>query len=972
MMSGAKHRMRSKKMRNQPSNVTFSSPGGPGTEMNGQGRSQSDQQEAGGWARGHHKGGNVYSQDLPKCITACTFAKARAAEVNAMLKAVTKTTGSCYVFGALPRHMRRRAMSHNVKRLPRRLRDGAKKMMDKSLKAGQKEKKEQSKAKSRKARRRHGNILLEFNRRQRKNIWLETHIWHAKRFHMVKKWGYCLGERPTYKCYRASYRAMSSHCLMQDLSYLCCVELQGQEEQLLSALSRLTSKDAGPTFAAVQCLSGRRQGSVVLYRANMYPAQPLGSVLFLWRPRIEGCTRRQLWIWAHPTLKQDLLPELRVVCRCSEAVLCSPSLELPVPEPVSAPELPESHDQEQMSVRKRKRGEGHTGNQPAKKLLGDCTQSPSTPLTWKSDLTGIVINDITMEIVRYRLIGPLSHSVLSETLSPAPDCEMKSILDEKPSSSWWPGYMGVDSNMSLHRQQADLFQLLKGVYSTTEIPAGTVLGLTVDDPRLTLPSKRRRATPDLQQAAGVDEERLRELTLRGVPEGLCQSALWERAVRDNVTHNKISEQELNRMRSSLLVPGSRLHPTPLEGRVPILLVHQSGKRVGHEMASWGAGWDLLLPKGWGMAFWVPLVYRGVRIGGLRMAQKHSQHMGVPHFPHDFPDCPAGTRFQEEQEAELRASFTRRPPAKRANYIKHGCLTPFRCPWQQLTEEWEMIVREGSSDLEQADGVTLHSPPPPPRDFTVLRNWKAMRQLSIWCRPTTSKGQRSLHTPRSEPLCCASVASLWDSHSLSLVWVRLTLMAKGRPELHAAVCVPTAEDLSQLKKDPHYTGPQEPLHKDHFKEQIKKNRKNRHKTKAAHKAKESGSAPGLTTAGFDTDSDLKKNIDTSSTPKDATSHPVLASTQGSSSSPPAPAEKLLHGLWPDPLPSVTSHCSRVTLGWATQGDFSLSAGCGEALGFVSVTGLVHTMLKQPAEQRGLVLLRNPSSLQYRFAKINVEV
>lgn len=61
------------------------------------------------------------------------------------------------------------------------------------------------------------------------------------------------------------------------------------------------------------------------------------------------------------------------------------------------------------------------------------------------------------------------------------------------------------------------------------------------------------------------------------------------------------------MRSEVLVPGSRLSPTPLQGRVPILLVHQPGKQVGHEMSSWGAGWDLLLPKGWGMAFWIPLV-----------------------------------------------------------------------------------------------------------------------------------------------------------------------------------------------------------------------------------------------------------------------------------------------------------------------------------------------------------------------------
>lgn len=32
---------------------------------------------------------------------------------------------------------------------------------------------------------------------------------------------------------------------VQDLSYYCCIELQGEEEKLLASLSRLTSKEAG-------------------------------------------------------------------------------------------------------------------------------------------------------------------------------------------------------------------------------------------------------------------------------------------------------------------------------------------------------------------------------------------------------------------------------------------------------------------------------------------------------------------------------------------------------------------------------------------------------------------------------------------------------------------------------------------------------------------------------------------------------
>ncbi len=68
---------------------------------------------------------------------------------------------------------------------------------------------------SRKHRRRPGELLQEYNRRQAKNVWLETHIWHAKRFHMVNKWGYKVAEFPNDKSFRACYRASAKKCLMR-------------------------------------------------------------------------------------------------------------------------------------------------------------------------------------------------------------------------------------------------------------------------------------------------------------------------------------------------------------------------------------------------------------------------------------------------------------------------------------------------------------------------------------------------------------------------------------------------------------------------------------------------------------------------------------------------------------------------------------------------------------------------------------
>ncbi|XP_028327552.1 ribonucleases P/MRP protein subunit POP1 [Gouania willdenowi] len=915
-MSAAKVKMREKKLRNQPSNVQYSSTHSV---------DNSDARQ-GGWVRGHHRDAGGYAKEMPKFITGGTFARARAAEVNAMLKAVNKTPGSSYVFAALPKHMRRRAMSHNTKRLPRRLRDVANRMREKTYQAATKKKKEQAKNKSRKARRRHGNLLLEFNRRQRKNIWLETHIWHAKRFHMVKKWGYCLGDRPTNKCYRPCYRAMSNHCLLQDLSYYCCIELHGEEDKLLAALSQLTSKDTGPTFASAVCLSGCRQGSLTVYKAGQYPSHPLGLVTFLWRPRTQGSALRQLWIWAHPTLKQDLLAELQAVCLCSEAVAMVTPVEA---HPTTEPEPEKSSEAKLVPGKKRKRNHKDSSEPSAKKILGDGTRSTTSPVTWKSSLTGIIINDLTMELVRFRLIGPQSHSVLTDTLEAATRCEVlcKEQQPTHTSSLWWPELCKDESRMKLHQQQADLFHTLKSIFSSSELTAGTVLSLTVDDPRLNLPTKKVQALPCVQQAEEVCEEKRRELTLRGVPEHCCQSFLWDQSVRNSVTDNKIPEQTLNRMRREVLVPGSRLSPTPLQGRVPILLVHQPGKQLGTERTGWGAGWDLLLPKGWGMAFWVPLVYRGVRVGGLNMSLKHNQNKATPHFPHDYPDCPAGVRFQDEQEAELLNKLKRRPPAKRPNYIKLGCLAPLRCPWQQLAEEWELISRDLREEKTH-DGPVEQQVSPlggatvKPQHFTVLRSRSSLRLLSCWCRPSSSKGQRLRGVGESSPLSHSAASALVEAHRMSVVWVRLSLLSKGKPELHAMLCAPTAEDLRLLAKEQRANGPQEPPHKDHFKSRIGRSKKSQ-----------------------------------------KTASPANDTSQSSD---------LVIGLWPDPLPSVSSHCSRVMLGWVTQGDFSLSAGCGEALGFITVSGLIHTLIKQPVEHRGTLLLRNPASLHYRFIKVNIEV
>ncbi|XP_008574159.1 PREDICTED: ribonucleases P/MRP protein subunit POP1 [Galeopterus variegatus] len=1023
-MSNAKERKHAKKMRNQPTNVTLSSGfvadrgvkhrnrGGKPFQAQRQephyGTSRQRQtkmtphsllepdvnepssskvmfKKKGGWKAGPEG----TSQEIPKYITASTFAQARAAEISAMLKAVTQKSSNSLVFQTLPRHMRRRAMSHNVKRLPRRLQEIAQKEAEKAVH----QKKEHSKNKCHKARRCHINRMLEFNRRQKKNIWLETHIWHAKRFHMVKKWGYCLGERPTAKSHRACYRAMTQHCLLQDLSYYCCLELKGREEEILKALSQMCSIDTGLTFAAVHCLSGKRQGSVMLYRANKYPREMLGPVTFIWKSEmIPGDTSesRQLWIWLHPAVKQDILEEIKAVCQCTEPIkstVCIPEL-LTSSQEKNHTELPD----EKIGKKRKRKGDGEN-TKPIKKVVGDGTRDPCQPYSWISPATGIIISDLTMEMNRFRLIGPLSHSILTEALKVA-SVHTGGEDAEKTPHRWWIETCENPGSISLHRRQEAVFELLGGITSPAEIPAGTILGLTVGDPRVNLPQKKSKALSNPEKCQ--DNEKVRQLLLEGVPVECTHSFIWNQDICKSVTENKISDQDLNRKRSELLVPGSQLVLGPHESKIPILLIQQPGKMTGEDQLGWGSGWDVLLPKGWGMAFWIPFIYRGARVGGLKEAAVHSQYKRSPNIPGDFPDCPAGILFAEEQAKTLLEKYKRRPPAKRPNYVKLGTVAPFCCPWEHLTQDWESRVQaqeessaasspngeetdlrrhmvpcvptpEKTHQLSNEVGTSVNDPREPEEvmdtdcqdqagtkmvmypdagenhvaaansQLFVLRSRKLLKQLSAWCGPCSEESRAARRAPGrgQQELTREACLSIMDHFPRALVWVSLSLLRKGSPEPHTMICVPAKEDLLQLSQDQHYCGPQEAKHSDLFKRKILKQKEKKKLEKRQNRG--------------------------------------CATSEGLGAGDPATGQEALTlGLWSGPLPRVTSHCSRVLLGFVTQGDFSMAVGHGEALGFVSLTGLLDMLSSQPPAQRGLVLLRPPASVQYRFSRVAIEV
>lgn len=83
--------------------------------------------------------------------------------------------------------------------------------MARSAAAGSADKKKEP---SRKQRRKGRSLREEQRRRERDHVWLETHVWHAKRFKMVDRYGYRLAESASDKGVRAAYRSLMHGCLL--------------------------------------------------------------------------------------------------------------------------------------------------------------------------------------------------------------------------------------------------------------------------------------------------------------------------------------------------------------------------------------------------------------------------------------------------------------------------------------------------------------------------------------------------------------------------------------------------------------------------------------------------------------------------------------------------------------------------------------------------------------------------------------
>ncbi|KAJ1658688.1 Ribonucleases P/MRP protein subunit pop1 [Dispira simplex] len=260
--------------------------------------------------------------EIPPFFSVDRFLEARAAEIMTMEKAIdqARLANNVRAMQTLPRNLRRRTASHNVKRLPYRLRTKA---LQEVAKSGGVKAVKKKKPNSRRTRRYPGNIAEEFRRRQRDKRWLETHMWHAKRMKMVQRWGCMVAEHHNERSIKASYRATKHLVLATDMSYCAVIELRGGWSTLAGVLAMLLDPTTLLPFTHERYVSGAHQYTGQLFHPLRFPFDHIAPVTLLWQPLESSssapstamvvdsasdapCNRR-VWLILHPAAKQEVI-----------------------------------------------------------------------------------------------------------------------------------------------------------------------------------------------------------------------------------------------------------------------------------------------------------------------------------------------------------------------------------------------------------------------------------------------------------------------------------------------------------------------------------------------------------------------------------------------------------------------------------------------------------------------------------------
>lgn len=583
------------------------------------------------------------------------FLNAREFEIKALESSMRKckAANATRVFQQVPRAMRRRTASHNVKRVPKRLRERARReMIDDNtptvearkrrprttrariraetakklaaLAATKKKKLLKKRAaegastaadgavpkptvQTRPARPKIRRDKLseppratsKFRKRQANKTWLPTHLWHAKRATMTEPskplWRFAVPITPTEKCYRPTHRASGQKgTVAWDMSYMSTIGLYGPAEGVERVLRALGLVQESLWGARGQkWRAGVRKWSGTLSRQTKDSRRDIGPATIVWNPQA------------------------------------------PTPTPAPAP-APADDDDDRTTSR--------TSGKRQRQLF--IRTHPSCFHELFQELLKLIaihkpqihVQDLRFEIGSIELTGPASTETLLGILQP---------YHHKPDGG---------------EPHARVFKALAGITNPASLPKDALLAFSIKDPRLDYPPKRLNI-PN----GGTDAPYLDTITNWPVEECLRPFDLFDRDRRFEASRLP-SQKSMNR-RKGANAPGEGLQVTAADPPIPVLLVASRPATDGQAQGTWTlmAPWKCILPIWYALVHYPLSTGGNPRLGGLDEQRQIAFEQGAPWFPGDFPATDAGRTWELAQRAAKARDWDRRPKGKRVEW-----------------------------------------------------------------------------------------------------------------------------------------------------------------------------------------------------------------------------------------------------------------------------------------------------------------
>ncbi|KAL4924759.1 ribonuclease P/MRP protein subunit POP1 [Aspergillus undulatus] len=695
-------------------------------------------------------------------LDAAAYLKAREFEIRSLESGIqrSKAALTTRAFQQVPRSLRRRTASHNVKRVPGRLRARAKREMIEDntptvtarrrkptenmrirLETARRLQKLNSKTKAKraalKARQNKDNEKAleetgshsfsiaprvpkikknklsrppppetKYKKRQRSKTWLPTHMFHAKRAHMATSkdplWRFAVPLSPTEKSYRPTHRASGARgAVVWDMSYISTIQLEGAEaalEQVLRAVG-IVGDDAWG-------VKGKK-----------------------WRA---GVRSLRAWVFESESQRRPIAPVTLI--RCAQ-------------ETTEDVEMVDADGDANAKTKKQK-------HKP--KIFVRFHPSAFLQL-WNELLTlskqqspPVMIEDLRFEIGSIDITGPGSTEALTAALRPSRYAGRETPTDS--SEATWKALLGVTNPSSL--------------------PQDAILSFSISDPRLNFPPQKLEPS--------FSEQATQELAvlLSTWPSDTTPtpSAIFDRRNRLAAARDLPSQKAINRRRAEA---GLGKYPAPQasDPQIPVLILATRPSLQQKNSNSQGS-WTVLLPWKCVPSVWYSLMYYPLssggnpRFGGLEEQQQLAFEAGEPWFPGDYPGTHAGWEWGLREREAAKKEWERRPKGRRVEFDtldlgngqKGEIGRGWACDWERLIKPDSDASTETEKDTSEKEGTVAEAPKntdnaEPPLNIHQLPNSQANLAIND---PSYSVSENALAS------------------------VKLTLHSRGHPEPRARI------------------------------------------------------------------------------------------------------------------------------------------------------------------------------------------